>query len=143
MPEMSLSFTRCAAAPADQSHPKVNIIYTHSHDPLHCLQLQGVFVAVQHLFQVVMSEGGDRKLAHSMAVFLFLFFAHFFAVQETAKDSDYRGLKQEMQTCFTISIQCSKSIKVCKYDPEIILFEVGNPACKICKPLKLQLIKAQ
>lgn len=55
---MSWSFPRHAATPADQFHPRVNIISTHSHDPLHCLQLQRVFVTVQHLLQVVVSEGG-------------------------------------------------------------------------------------
>lgn len=34
---------------------------THSHNPLHSFQLQGVFVAVQHLFQVIMSGGRRRK----------------------------------------------------------------------------------
>lgn len=47
---------------------------THSHDPLHRLQLQGVFVTVQHLLQVVMSEEGN-----------------------TAKHSYYRGLKLEIE----------------------------------------------
>lgn len=50
-------------------------LYTHSHDALHCLQLQGVFVAVQHLLQVVMSEGGKHwKLAHSFSGFFLLIF---------------------------------------------------------------------
>lgn len=68
-----LSFTRHAAEPADQRNPRVNIIYTHSHDPLHCLQLQGVFVAVQHLLQVIMSGGRIQQLS----------------AQATIKDSDY------------------------------------------------------
>lgn len=46
-----------AAEAADQQNPKVNTVVTHSHDPLHGLQLQGVLVAVQHLLQVVMSAG--------------------------------------------------------------------------------------
>lgn len=32
----------------------------HRHDPLHGLQLEGVFVGVQHLLQVVMPGGGTR-----------------------------------------------------------------------------------
>lgn len=55
-----------------QTHPQVNIISTHSHDPLHRLQLQRVFVTVQHLLQVIMSEGGKhRKLALTFPVFFF------------------------------------------------------------------------
>ncbi len=57
---MPSSFARHAVGPADQLNPRVNIIYAYSHDPLHRLQLQGVFVAVQHLLQVVVSEGGKH-----------------------------------------------------------------------------------
>lgn len=110
----------------------VNIIYTHSHDPLHCLQLQGVFVAVQHLLQVVVSEGRKHRTFFSQL-------SHFLH-QATVEEPDYRGLKQEIQTCFTNSIQCSKLIKVCECDPELIFAEAGNLACKIWKP---QLIKAE
>lgn len=64
---MPLSFARHAAESADRRDPRVNIIYTHSHDALHRLQLQGVFVAVQHLLQVVVSGGRkEQKLAHSL-----------------------------------------------------------------------------
>lgn len=94
---MSHSFPRHAAAPADQVHPRVNIICTHSHDPLHCLQLQGVFVTVQHLLQVVVSEEGRHwKLADS-------FFSSFWA------HTDYRGLK-ERRTFFTL--QTDQSLQV-------------------------------
>lgn len=76
--------------------PKVNIIYTHSHNPLHCLQLQRVFVAVQHLLQVIMSEGGKYwKLVHSLVVC----FCFFLSRQEQAKYYDYWGHKHEMQAC--------------------------------------------
>lgn len=110
-----------------QTHPRVNIISTHSHDPLHRLQLQRVFVTVQHLLQVIMSKGGKQKISsHLFNVFLF------------SQQTDHWGLKEEMQTCFLRP----KLIRGCKGDPEIILFEVRNPVCKIWKPLKTELIKA-
>ena len=121
------SFTWRAAVPADRWNPKANIIYTHSYDPLHCLQLQGVFVAVQHLLQVVVSEGGNHWKSAQSFFFSFAFF--YSAGHETTN----RGLKQETQTCVMISIRHSKFIKVCKCDPEIILFEVWKPACKMWK----------
>lgn len=65
---------------------------------------------------------------------LIAFFAFFFLFTRTRNSKSlYRGLKQETQTCVPISIQHSKFIKVCQCDPEIILFEVWKPACKMWK----------
>lgn len=131
-PKLSMSFN---SHPADRLHPCANTIHTHRHDPLHCLQLQGVLVAIQHLLQVIMSmrERGGKKPTEKLAL-------NFPVCPPCwAAPPDYWGLKREKQTCFLRS----KFIKVCKPDPEIIPFEVRNPTGKIWEALKVELMKTR
>lgn len=92
--KLSMSFN---SRPAGRLHPCTNTIHTHRHDPLHCLQLQGVLVAIQHLLQVIVStRERERGKTHTKKLAL-----NFPVCSPCwAAPPDYRGLKREKQTCF-------------------------------------------